>query len=72
MSDNFLFLEIICPIFLFGRCNFIVCDVFRGVGQIALDVIQFIGVFFHEKVDDHRGVFEDKIYHTGGNKHIDD
>jgi hypothetical protein len=50
--------------------NFIVCDVFRGVGQIAFDVLQFIGVFFHEKVHDYRGVFEDKFYHTGGNKHI--
>ena len=38
--------------------------------QIFLDVLQFVAVFLHEKVDDDGGVFKHKIDHTRGYKHI--
>ena len=50
--------------------HLVIGQIFGDTGQVLLDVLQFIGVFLHEKIDDHGRVFENEIDHTGGDKHV--
>ena len=51
--------------------NFVVSDIFGGIGHVFFDSFDFVGIFAHEEIENGGSIFKYKIDDTGCDKNID-